>query len=331
MSNLIVQPGFEAAGGWTYQQNCERTDGYGSHGGNFAARLFPTTSIVRGIPPVTIRNDAILHQDGIPLVSGHTYPVAAWLDSDAAFSTDPLEVHVDPGDGNYAVVDSVLPGELGVGWQPWAIGSFVAVGTVGRIMFVTVNTFQIIGSFYWLLDDVEIPSTVAIKLTERAINAIVATFQTYFTTEAAAIDADRADGIVLAVPDAANYYKRPKSEIAGATVHMEVFERSFPFEAPAIDAQYQRAQYDAGLVCRITCFNRNGETADAMFKRMRRYGSLMKIMFVKHPFLENNDSMIQGAVATEFQPHHETEGEDVDKVLKVRVTMPVTIKCTETA
>jgi hypothetical protein len=170
---------------------------------------------------------------------------------------------------------------------------------------------------------------MAVKLAERAVDAVVAILLANLATELTAIDTERADGITMAAPIAAQYYKRPKAEISGATCHVEVFEGGFDFFNPYIDVDAQRAAYELPMTVRITFFNREGEDADTMMVRMRRYAAGVFNVLNKNATLGGSDDAIKIAAVDRVDPHWETEGEDADKIQKVQTTFDVSVKCEE--
>ena len=170
---------------------------------------------------------------------------------------------------------------------------------------------------------------MAVKLAERGVGAIVTLLQDELGTELGLIDTDRGDGITMAVPATAQYYTYPKAEIAGGTVHVEVFEGSIEFLNPYVDVDAQRAVYHLPVTVRVTHFNRQGESAASMMLRSQRYATGVFNVFNKNPLLKSADAAIQIGVAEGVDPAWEFDGEDVDKIIKTQVTIPIRLRCEE--
>jgi len=186
------------------------------------------------------------------------------------------------------------------------------------------NTFRI--------DDVRYlqgESAVAVKLAERGVNAVVSCLQTYLATELTAIDTDRADGITMAAPANANYYKRPKAEITGATAHVEVFEGGYEFRNPYVDSGDSRAVYDLPVTVRVTYFNRSGDTRDKMCIRMRRYSAGVFNAISKHSELADSDDATQIAGINSVTPPWESITETEPGTFKGSITLQLTVRCEE--
>lgn len=182
----------------------------------------------------------------------------------------------------------------------------------------------------WRVDNLRLGVvSLAVKLAERAINAVVAILQAQLVTELGLIDANRADGITLTVPVAGDYWKRPKSEIAGSEVQVCVYESAFDFENPYIDADSQRAAYAIPVVVRLVLFNVRAETADVMLTRIRRYGTGVFNVINKSPTLGGADPALKICVAQRVVPSWDIDS-DKDQVGKGSVEIPLVVHCEET-
>lgn len=256
---------------------------------------------------------------------GVTYDVACYVKRPAG--PGGIRCRYDPGDGSTNILATKSSGSGA--WALWEVGSFVALGTTGWLRFDSLITDD---GKSWFMDEVTftgVGSAVAVKLSERAVDAVVSLLQANLATELTAIDTDRADGVTMAAPANAQYYKRPKSEVAGATVHVEVYEGSFDFTNPYTDADAERAVYDLPLDVRVTFFNRDQDTADTMMIRMRRYATAVFNVINKNPSLADSDNATQHIVVTGVRPYWEVDSEDEDKVVRVRTTVSLTVACEE--
>ena len=318
---LLGDPGFEDGTDWVYSGGCERQYGVGArHTGSYGAFIGYRAGHF-GTPTMS--------QIDLPLTPGNRCLVRVWCKSEGIYHAE-LTVQVDAGDGVY--VEHGARSTTVDDWVMWNLGGFTALGTTGRIRIRCSNLSH--NDHGWHVDDVLLVDTevdVAVKLAERAIDAVVTLLQANLATELTAIDTERADSVTTAAPANAQYYKRPKAEIAGATVHVEVYESSFDFVNPYTDADAQRAVYEIPLTVRVTCFNRNGvDPANAMMKRMRRYATGVFNVINKNYTLDDSDDATQVGTVEGVDPHWEFEGEDADKVRKVQAVVRVNVRCEET-
>jgi hypothetical protein len=168
---------------------------------------------------------------------------------------------------------------------------------------------------------------MAVKLSERAVDAVVTLYQAQLSTELTAIYNDRGDSVSLAVPPNANYYKREKAEISDGQAHIEVFDGGFEFENPYSDSDAQRAVYVIPLTVRLTYFNRAGLDADAMELRRRRFQVGLFNVVNKNRSIDASDDAVQIGVVTGV-PDPAIERED-GNVIKFQVSVNVDVRCEE--
>ncbi len=170
--------------------------------------------------------------------------------------------------------------------------------------------------------------SMAVKLAERAVDAIVTSMVANFGTELSAIDTDRNDGVTLAIPASTDYHKHEKAEIAGSVAQVEVFESDFDFDNPYSDSDAQRAVYEVPVTVRLTCFNRDGDSATTMHKRKRRYAAGLFSVVNKNPRLVSPvDDAIQVAVVEGVETEIDRDAED--NISKVRATVRCRVRCEE--
>jgi hypothetical protein len=182
-------------------------------------------------------------------------------------------------------------------------------------------------SFY--VDDVQYGVGMAVKLAERGVGAIIGLLQAQLETELAAIDAERADGITLAVPPDEAYYARPKPEIAGGAVHIEVYESEFDFLDPYTDADAGRAVFDLPVTVRVTWFNRDGDDRDTMVTRGRRYATAVFNVLNKNYSLADADDATVIISAQRVTPAWSELEEKEPGVMKGRITIATSTRCEE--
>ena len=171
--------------------------------------------------------------------------------------------------------------------------------------------------------------SVAVKLAERGIDAVVSCLQTYLPTELTAIDTERADTITMAAPANVNYYKRPKPEMAGATAHVEVYEEEFGFGNFYSDSGDSRAVFDLPVTVRLTYFNRTGGDRNEMVTRMRRYSAGIFNVIAKHTDLADSDAATNVTELTLVTPPWSEISEEEPNTFKGRITLQLTVKCEE--
>jgi hypothetical protein len=186
------------------------------------------------------------------------------------------------------------------------------------------NTFRIDNMLY-----VQGIESMAVKLAERGVDAVVLCLQTYLAAELLAIDTDRADGITMVAPANTGYYRRPKVEIAGATSHVEVFEGGYEFGNPYVDSGDGRAVYDLPVTVRLTYFNRSGADRAEMCTRMRRYSAGVFNAISKHSDLADTDDATQIAVVNSVTPPWESISEADPGTFKGQITLQLTVRCEE--
>jgi hypothetical protein len=174
------------------------------------------------------------------------------------------------------------------------------------------------------------PTLVAIKLTERVVDAIVSSLQTNLATELTAIDTERGDGITMDAPANADYYKRPTLEIGGGTVRVEVYENSLDIINPYTDQDAERGVFESEITIRLTLFNRDQSSAADMRTRLRRYAAGLYGVFIRNPRLGGSDAAIQGAVIGSIDWDASTGEDDDEAVRKVQVIATATVRCEET-
>ena len=174
---------------------------------------------------------------------------------------------------------------------------------------------------------------MAIYLAERGVDAVAALLLSQLGIELTAIDTERDDGITLAAPVAANYYKRPKPVIEGGTVHVEVYEGSIEFLGSSrtfgTNIGDARALYELPVTVRLTYFNRDGDTRDTMIVRMRRYAAGLFNSLAKNSDLSDSDDATKGVSVQSMTPPWEELDDSVPGVFKGRITMQSTVRCEE--
>lgn len=317
--NLVTNPDWETVGGWGYTGGAYRdtANPYWAHRGDAYAALISRSGYLQSGEPPTMTAD-------LALTAGHRCQVRAYVQP-WGFHGDPLEVLINNGSGALAQQGMRVAGAAVYEW--WNLGAFIATGAAGQIRFKSYNADET--SQGWHIDDVYVidpEGDVAVKLAERAIDAIITTLQDNIATELTAIDTERGDGITMTAPGSSDYHKYPKNPIGGSRCQVEVFESNFDFLEPWPDAQ-SRALYTIPITVRFTVFNEGGELASVMSTRMRRYTAAAFNVFSGNPTL--GDDAIHIANTARIDPHWEMHGEDADKVAKVQVSFYMDIRCEE--
>lgn len=170
---------------------------------------------------------------------------------------------------------------------------------------------------------------MSVKLTERAVDNVWTLFRAFFGTELALVEADRADGVTLPVPAADQYYNREHLVVLGGTVHVEVFDpQGFQFRAILEDVATARATYTCPIQVRLTCFNRDGVSADTMEIRRRRYQAAMFNTVAKRTTGFGDSSVVRQGWPTELLDPVIERGED-GGVLKFQTSLIVTLSVEE--
>jgi hypothetical protein len=319
--------------------------------------MLQDTSIVLGEPPWTFDGLASQWPDGrtdstsISLISSKTdlitldskarqsvtlavgteYSTGVYYEATSAGTQGNLVLDVDDGGGSWTELGRLTPQYAAdTGWTRWTAGSFTATGTSGRWR-IRVPDLTSNGSSVWLIDDVWLGTTVAVKLSELAVDAAVTILKSNLGTELAAIDTDRSDSITLDVPDTnTGYFKHPTFANVGNDAFIEVFEASgYDFENPYIDHGDSRAVYEIPLTVRCTVYNRTGGDAAEMILRCRRMQAGVFNVFSKNPTAGGTDDAIKSLIPTRVIAPWEIDGEDGGKVFKVRGTLQALARCEE--
>ena len=234
--------------------------------------------------------------------------------------------------GGAAIVWSAIGTDFDVAgkYQRFTV-DFTPAGADDRIVWNGVlalgfggNTFRVDDMRYLQGAD-----SVAVKLAERGIDAVVSCLQTYLPTELTAIDTERADTITMAAPANVNYYKRPKPEMAGATAHVEVYEEEFGFGNFYSDSGDSRAVFDLPVTVRLTYFNRTGGDRNEMVTRMRRYSAGIFNVIAKHTDLADSDAATNVTELTLVTPPWSEISEEEPNTFKGQITIQLTVKCEE--
>lgn len=317
----LQDPGFELGVGWSYIGLATRTTDQ-AYAGSYSAEL-------------RSRKGSLILPDGTSQILSETltvtdateYALTIWV-YPATPRTTGVNLEIVTVDGNGATtVETITATDLSDDTWTQVTTLFTTSGTSLAIRIRSIFAAASVYNTVFYVDSVSVTEgDVAIKLSERAVDAVVSTLQTNLGTELAAIDTERGDGVTLTVPASGDYHKRPKAVIEGSRVQIEVYEEGFSFDHPYSDMDAERAVFDVPIVIRLTCFNENGETADVMRTRMRRYTAGIYNTVIRNPRLGASDDAIQHAVLERTDWDIEAEG---DSVTKVQVAMDATVKCEE--
>jgi hypothetical protein len=173
---------------------------------------------------------------------------------------------------------------------------------------------------------------MAIRLSERVVDAVVTVLQAELETELTAIDTDRADSITMDVPLNADYYKHPQLELSGSVVHIEVWETEVSFIAPPgpyVDQDHNRATFECFVTIRLTLFNREVHSSGDMRIRLRRYSAGLHNVFNQNPALGATDDAIQAAALDRVAWDLDAGDEAQENVRKVQLTAELRVRCEE--
>jgi len=144
----VPDSGFESSA-WTLAGLAEITPAYGAHGGVNALAMRHLRSFIDGS-----NSEAVSQSFG--LEPGQIYgPLKLWakVESGASFS---LGVYFDRGDGSWTDVGTIGAG-IGSAWQEFDSGTWEALGTVGRVRFLTVGSISGgLATTRWLVDDISL-------------------------------------------------------------------------------------------------------------------------------------------------------------------------------
>jgi hypothetical protein len=255
-TNIITDPSFELES-WTLGGD----PGPPTH-------AFYTTSYKR-----TGAQSLELRHGGDPIQLGHATSVAIdienkgesktiglWIQCERSHAFMSLLVwHYPNGTGlPYAIIGDIESTDVeGTTWinYEWDVNP---AGTDDEIHLRPNGVGGFAEQVRWRIDDVYYAdSSLAVKLAERSIDAVVSLLQSNLAAELTAIDTERADGVTMAAPPNGNYYKYPKAEIGGGSAHISVYESAIEFDDPDRDAAAERATYDIPLDIKRRCRRRD--------------------------------------------------------------------------
>lgn len=323
---MLLDPGFENDLGWEYFGLGARSSTK-AYAGTWSGKL-PTRKSLFGVSSTsTIRSETFA------VTVGTTYTITFYVNADAVTNTDVLlRLEFRRWNGTWATLASYSR-TVGSGWVAKTIVYTPTVASGDRsIRFITVQTAGALAIDDWYIDEVDLAAPVedmpvAVKLSERAVDAVVALYQAQLPGELSAIVTERADGITLEAPTNSDYYKREKVEVATGQTHIEVFDGGFEFENPYSDADAQRAVYVIPLTVRLTYSRRDGANADTMELRRRRFQAALFNVVNKNRHIDASDDAVQIGVVTGV-PDPAIERED-GNVVKFQVSVNVLVRCEE--
>jgi len=326
VSNLLPNPGCELASPAITLSGLAERNTDDPHTGSYAVMLF-----TRKGEAGKIDDESEAEWPSFKVDVGKQYHVKYWY-SESGNATDiaPLLTEIDPGTGSFGELKThtssggQLPHRLQSGLLFTAAG-----GITARFRVRSLETASPLIIDRWYIDDIVIEESMAVKLAERGVAAVIAILQSDLATELAAIDTERGDSITMDAPAAGTYYHYPRAAIQGATCHVEVFEEEFEFTEPYSDAAHQRATYELPITIRLTHFNRANYSIEDMVTRSRRYGAGVFNVINKNHTLGGTDDAIQVAVVQRVQAQWITEGEPADKIVKTVDTVQVLLRCEE--
>lgn len=334
MANLFSEPSFETVDDWTladsavwwfFQVNPEAYDG------DSAIRM-------QGLSDPRLEGSIVQQVSGLSV--GSSYLVKGWVAARESSPAPPSASHLDADhsengsdwttfgtatDSDFGDADGDPDPDKGE-YLEVDFGSFEATATTMYVRFRLYLDEEAPRLVTLWLDLVSMEEELAVKLSERAIDAVVTQLQADLGTELAAIDTDRADGITMAVPASGAYYRHPKAEITGENgTTVEVFENNdYELENPNTDAGSGRASFKVEIVVRFTVFTRDGGTADNMTDRKRRYAAGVANVFLNTPTDVASDTSVPLVTTTRVNLFPEFEAETVRKS-QVEVFLTVSI------
>lgn len=318
--NILTEPSFESGGAaWLLSGTAQVRSDLGAYDGSSALYMLKNISFGQ--------NGAAI-QTGLDLTLASSFPVAFYAKKVGSGGTY-VRVQVDDGLGSYNTLGTVNVNTDS--WTLYEIGTLIPLGTTGGIWISTVTEDGAV-----LVDLVRVgaqEANVAILLAERAVRTVIATLKANLPTELTSVvsdmDTEYSETVALTAPANANYYAYPKAEVAGAAVHVEVFESAFETLNPYTDAASARATFTCPLTVRLTHFNRDGSTAATMMQRMRLYGAALHRVLLEQYTLGGSDTAIKLCVPRGYSPLWEFEGEDSQKVVKVQVVINAEVSVEE--
>lgn len=262
------------------------------------------------------------------LVVGNSYTVAAWVNASGARPTTSWSHYIEAfwidalGAEQIISAADATTFPAGDTWTYHVFGSFVADAAQPKVGFRTEGLGgPAVQSKVFYLDDAALTGVaeqlVAIELGERIIRELVSYYQTDFPVQIAAVDAARADGISLDVPDNSNYFDHERLEGIpsgeGPLVFLEFFEGDFDFSNPYTDVDAGRATYEIPVVVRLTYYNEKGTPMGDVEKRKRRYSVALTEVPRQSPRLAGTDPSVLSVVPGRVEYDREDVGSGIRK------------------
>ena len=165
MANELTDPSFELGTGWVYSGKGARTTDQALAGSYSAVCQTLAGDII--LPD----GQSTISQTGVTLVSGAAYGISFWFLPVTPADVD-FRVLADNGSGSYATLETFSTPATG-SWI-YANYAITAAGTSGKLRFRSLATGLGVVNARFYIDSVFFGDSVAIKLSERAVDAVVA-------------------------------------------------------------------------------------------------------------------------------------------------------------
>lgn len=323
MNTLLADPGFELdtasdVGGWSTagvggRANDEPREG-SYHGFVSSYRTTPTDT------PTASTLSA-----QVSVSSGTAYALSTWVSLESGACGISLAYRCPATATADTVLTTLAATDIKSGWN-FLSGSFTA--TAANASFRVVTNTADFGTWYVDTCAMSPSGTRKIELSELPVRTVLETVRSHLPAEIDEINDAHSD-ITLTKPTTSGYYNRPKAEITGGDVHVEVYESGFDIRSPYQDVDANRATYDIPITVRLTAFNRANLSASDMMNALRRYEAALGRVFLENPYLDRQEDAVQVCRIDSVTPFWELAGADTEAVRKVSVALGLTVSVEE--
>ncbi len=319
MPNLLINPGFELATGWTLTGEAAYSTAQARTGVQ-SAKLFSQYS---AFGPISLFSRFV---QTVPTVAGFTYPFRFWLRGGGS-SRMTFRAKID-GSIKLSVVGGDIP--------DWTFEdfSFVASGTTAEAEFEAIVNTNLNGSATWYVDDSAVGEEAVARIgSEFPVRALMKTLYDNLNAELTHVTTERGDSKPL--PAVENWYAFPRPAMSPDHCEVEVYETGLRFQnAPyhlarhAAAAVGTRAGWEIECPCMVALNFANREEAGAgdLYNRGRRYQDAILRVISDRPQLGYNElTTVLGAPGIRAVPLADTTR------VGIRVECPVLVRASESS
>ena len=318
MPNLLINPGFELATGWTVLGEGQYSD-IQAHAGIQSASLF---TLYSSFGPLSQFSE---FKQTVATVAGFTYPFRFWLFGGGSANRS-FRAWVD------GVSKLLISGGNLTEWT-FEDFSFVASGPTAEVKFEAFVGAPVNGSATWYVDDAAVGEEAALARigSELPVRALMSTLYANVNAELTGIASERGDSKPL--PAVESWYTFPRGKISPDHCEIEIYETNITKPMTRLDLSRSLGagtrtpwELEVEVLVALNFANREEASAGDLFNRGRRY--MDAIMRVIH----DNPTLGQPTLVARMDRPRIMQRplEDTTRVA-VRVECPVSISVQESS